>query len=371
MNNLNNIPILHLNTADTWRGGEKQTFFLTSLLHKRGYLSYCVCLQNSPLHNKLTIEKLPCFPVKVRSSIDIFAAIKISQIAKQVNAKILHMHTAHAHSLGYLCNLIYKVPINIVSRRVDFRINKSPFSRIKYNFPDRFITVSGAIKEILIQDNIPSKKISVVHSGIDFDSFKGIKTDYLQKEFAAALDRKKIKLVNVAALTNQKDHETLIKAVDIVRKEFDNFILFIVGEGELQKDLEKLRENLKLENHIIFTGFRENSLSLIKFGDIFIMSSRWEGLGTSIIDAMASGKPVIASRTGGIPELIRSGENGLLVPKEDPKALAEAIINLIKHKDLREKYSSRGQRNAMNFSIERTVDKTIDVYMEMCNLQKR
>jgi L-malate glycosyltransferase len=370
MNRLKTTPILQLNTADTWRGGEKQTFLLTSLLHKMGYLSYCICKHNSQLHKKLSEEKLPHFSIKVSSAIDVFAARKISQIAKQVNAKILHMHTSHAHSLGYLSSYFYKAPVNIVSRRVDFRIHRNPFSRIKYDFPDKFAAVSGAIKDILISDGIEQGKISVIYSGIDLDSYNNIKTDYLLKEFPA-ISEKKVRLVNTAALTSQKDHETLLISVDILRKKFENFILLIAGEGQLKNKLVRLCKELKLENHVFFLGFREDALSLIKFADIFLMSSRWEGLGTSIIDAMALGKPVIATITGGIPELIQDNKNGLLVPKENPRAMAEAIFNLIKNKDLQKKISGNALISSRNFSIGKTVDKTIELYQELCESHLR
>lgn len=366
MDILKKIPIVHLNTADSWRGGEKQTFYLASHLHYRGYLTYCICQKNSPLHEKLKGSGLPHFPVIMRSELDFVAAKNISKLLKKINVTILHMHTAHAHSLGYISNFFYKVPVNIVSRRVDFKTKKNLFSRLKYNFPDKYITVSKAIKDILIRDAIPPEKITAVYSGVDLKNYKNIESDYLLNEFGMLPDLKnKVKLVNVAALTDQKDHATLIKAMAIIIKRFNNFILFIAGSGELKDSLIKLRDSLGLGDNIIFTGFRDDALNLIDFGDIFIMSSRLEGLGTSIIDAMALGKPVIATDTGGIPELIRNAENGILVEKENPDALAKAVIELIENKRLREKISTRAFKDAQNYSIENTVGKTIEIYREL------
>jgi L-malate glycosyltransferase len=366
MDILKNIPIVHLNTADSWRGGEKQTFYLASHLHHREYSSYCICQKNSPLHEKLSTSNVPHFPVVMRSEFDFIAAKDISNLLKKLNAKILHMHTAHAHSLGYLSSFFHKVPVNIVSRRVDFKINKNILSRLKYNYPDNYITVSNAIKDILIRDGIPPGKVTAVYSGVDPENYRNIRSDYLLREFSAISNiKKKVKLVNVAALTDQKDHRTLIKAIEIIIKQFNNFILFIAGSGELKDSLIKLRDNLGLEDYIVFTGFRDDALNLIDFADIFIMCSRLEGLGTSIIDAMALKKPVIATETGGIPELIRDFENGILVPKENPDALAGAIIELLRNKNLREKIASQAFKDAQKFSIEKTVDNTIDVYRNL------
>ena len=371
MDKLKSIPILHINTADSWRGGEKQTFFLTSYLCRKGYSSYCICQKDSPLHEKLLKNSLPHFPVRMRAGIDIVAAWKISRISKAINAKILHMHTAHAHSLGFLNSLLLKVPVNIVSRRVDFKIKQNPFSRIKYTYPEKYITVSGAIREILISGGVPASKVAVVHSGIDLKTYKNVKPVYLPAGLRIDNIKKTIKIVNVAALTYQKDHETLIKAMDIVNKvnrQNNNFLLIIAGEGELKNSLMKLRNKLKLQDKVIFAGFREDALSLINFADIFVMSSRYEGLGTSIIDAMSLKKPVIATETGGIPELITGGKNGLLVPRENPQALADAIIRLMQDKNLQKKLSLQAFKDAHNFSIEKTVNKTIEVYRELCRI---
>ncbi|MBN2401405.1 MAG: glycosyltransferase family 4 protein [Spirochaetes bacterium] len=366
MDILENLPIIHLNTADSWRGGEKQAFYLTSSLHQRGFVTYCICQKNSPLHEMLSENRLPHFPVRMRSELDIIAAGKISKLLKKTDAKILHMHTSHAHSLGYLANCFYKVPVNIVSRRVDFKPGKNFFSRLKYGFPDKYIAVSKAIRDILINYGMSEEKITAVYSGVDLIQYKNIKSDYLLNEFSMLPNiKKKVKLANVAALTHQKDHATLLRAVGIIIKKFNNFILFITGDGELKDSLIKLRDRLGLGDHVIFTGFRNDALNLIDFADIFIMSSRLEGLGTSIIDAMALKKAIIATDTGGIPELIRNEENGILVPRENSEELAGAIVKLIQDKSLRRKLSRCAFKDAQDYSIENTVNKTIDIYRDL------
>jgi glycosyltransferase involved in cell wall biosynthesis len=363
---LKKIQILHINTAGTWRGGEKQTFYLVYHLNKRGYSSFCICRKDSSLHQKLAFNNLPHFPLKIRSGFDIIAAKGIARICGELNAKILHLHTSHAHSLGFLSSLFYRVPVSIVSRRVDFRISKNIFSRIKYNYPDMYIAVSNAVRDILIKDRIPPDKVVTVYSGVDTASYNGADTEYLNREFSFIPGfERKIRLVNTAALTHQKDHETLIKAIGILKDMFRDFILIIAGEGELKRHLLSLCKSLSLEENIVFTGFREDALNLTAFADIFVISSRWEGLGTSIIDAMALGKPVIAAETGGIPELIKDNMNGLLVPKEDPWALAETIFRLISDEPLRKRLSEQAHKDARNFTIEKTVDRTIEVYMEL------
>jgi glycosyltransferase involved in cell wall biosynthesis len=360
---LKNIPILHLNTARTWRGGEKQTLYLSRYLQEWGYPSAVICQDDSELHHRLSDMSMERYPVRMRSELDVFSAIAIARIMKRLKPGILHMHTAHAHTLGMMSNLFYRVPVNVVSRRVDFRVGRNFLSRLKYRFPDAYIAVSDAVRAVLIEDGIPEDRVVTIHSGIVPYSGEEIETDYLFDEFQGIDNLKgRIRLVNVAALTPQKDQATLIGAMDCLVKSDRRFILFIVGDGELKRSLLELTDTLGLQDHIVFTGFRDDAKNFIKFSDLFVLSSRWEGLGTSIIDAMALGRPIVATETGGIPELIDSGESGILVERENPVQLAEAIRRLVFDDALRNRISEGAFRRAGEFSIERTVSRTIEVY---------
>ncbi|MDY6933523.1 MAG: glycosyltransferase [Spirochaetota bacterium] len=366
MGKLKEISILHINTAKDWRGGEKQTYYLASHLHKRGYRSHCICQRDSILYQKLVSDSIPSFSVRMRSEFDVYAALQIAKIARELNVKILHMHTAHAHSLGLISNLFYRIPVNIVSRRVDYRVGSNFLSRYKYNYPETYIAVSNAVRDILIEDGIPSEKVIAVHSGVDFNTYKNIETDYLFDEYNEICNLSdRIRIINVAALTPQKDHETLIRAMSTVVKYNNNFLLFILGEGKLKYRLSGLRDKLGLRDYIIFTGYRDDVINFIKFSDIFVLSSKWEGLGTSIIDAMALQKPVIATSTGGIPELIESGSSGMLVGKEDPEELAHVIIHLAGNRDIQKKMAENAYIRALDFSINNTIEKTLGVYNRM------
>lgn len=360
---LKNTPILHLNTARTWRGGEKQTLYLSRYLQEWGYSSAVICQADSVLHHRLRDMSLELYPVRMRSELDIFAALAIARIVKRLKAGILHMHTAHAQTLGMMSNLFCRVPANVVSRRVDFRVGRNFLSRLKYRFPDRYIAVSDAVRDVLIEDGIPEEMVATVHSGVVPANREEIEIDYLYDEFENSGDlRGGIRLVTVAALTAQKDHATLIRAMDLLVKSDRRFILFVVGEGALKERLLNLRDTLDLGDHVVFTGFRDDAINLIKFADLFVLSSRWEGLGTSIIDAMSMGRPIVATNTGGIPELIVSGESGILVDRESPEQLADAITRLIADAALRKRVAEGALRKAEEFSIEKTVKGTIGVY---------
>jgi glycosyltransferase involved in cell wall biosynthesis len=137
----------------------------------------------------------------------------------------------------------------------------------------------------------------------------------------------------------------------------------ILGEGELREALERQVREYHLEKHVLLPGFRTDVLGCIKGFDLFVMSSITEGLGTSLLDAMACARPIVATRAGGIPEIVEDRVNGSLVPVRDHHALAEAIVRALKDPAMREKMGAAGfARVSERFTVERMVSGTADVY---------
>jgi L-malate glycosyltransferase len=142
--------------------------------------------------------------------------------------------------------------------------------------------------------------------------------------------------------------------------------LVILGQGELHDSLVKQVHHLGLDKHVLLPGFRTDVLSLMKTADIFVMSSVMEGLGTSLLDAMACARPIVATETGGIPEVVVHEETGLLVPPRDPDSLADALVTLLKDEDRARRYGAAGyERVHHRFSVEHMVHETVAVYEAM------
>ena len=160
-----------------------------------------------------------------------------------------------------------------------------------------------------------------------------------------------------------KGQRHLIDAARRVVRELPDVRFLIVGEGELRPALERQVRDLGLERHVLLPGFRTDVLGLQKALDVFVMSSITEGLGSAMLDAMACGRPVVATRTGGIPEAVHDGVNGLLVPPHDDAALAAAIVRLLQDDALRERLGGAARQRIVNeFSVDRMVANTLDVY---------
>ena len=168
---------------------------------------------------------------------------------------------------------------------------------------------------------------------------------------------------NVAALVPHKGQRHLVEAALLVLPQVPDVRFVIAGEGELRPALERQIHEHRLEKHVLLTGFRPDVLSLHKAFDVFVMSSVTEGLGTSIIDAMACGKPVVATSVGGIPELVVNGETGFLVAPRDHEGMARALTALLKDESLRQRMGEAGRTRArVDFSAERMVQDTLRVY---------
>jgi glycosyltransferase involved in cell wall biosynthesis len=139
--------------------------------------------------------------------------------------------------------------------------------------------------------------------------------------------------------------------------------LVVLGEGPLRQQLEHRVKQLHLERHVVLPGFRDDVLACIKGFDLFVLSSETEGLGTSLLDAMAAGKACIGTRAGGIPEAVADGETGLIVPTHDPTALSHAIVRLLQDEPLRQRMGEAGHARAIDqFSVEKMVEGTLAAY---------
>ena len=358
------MNILHINTERTWRGGEQQTLYLLRGLKERSIDSHLVCQPNSPIAKRALAGGFNVYPIGMRSEIDLAAGFRLRKIVKKINCDIIHSHTSHAHSLAFLASIGSGIK-RLVTRRVDFSIYRRSFLRlngIKYRFmADYYVAISHKIKEVLVNDGLSEQRISVVHSGIDPQRFEQTAGEYLLSEFNIADDERVV--INVAHLAGHKGQKYLVRAIPHVLAKLPNTKFFIIGQGELMGELKTLASSLGLERQLIFTGFRHDVGAFYQISDLCVMSSVEEGLGTAVLDAMALGKPVVATNAGGLPEIVQDGITGRLVAPADPLTLAEGIIELLTCTELATKMAKQARALVQQcFSIQTMVRRNLEVY---------
>ncbi len=214
---------------------------------------------------------------------------------------------------------------------------------------------------MLVADGVPEARTVTVHEGIDLDRVASAPRASLHEELF--LPHQAPIVGNVAALVPHKGQRHLIEAAALVVRKVPDARFVIAGEGELRPSLERQIKEHRLEKHVLLAGFRPDVLSLHKAFDIFVMSSITEGLGTSLLDAMAAAKPIVATATGGIPEVVDDGVTGFLVQPRDDRAMADAIVRLLKDDDLRQRMGLAGLKRAREkFGAERMLRETLRVY---------
>jgi glycosyltransferase involved in cell wall biosynthesis len=368
------LSLFQIDAGKEWRGGQRQSLFLAKELKRKRLPFFFIVQPESPLHQKACEAELPVLPFKMRNEFDLPAILRLAWAMKRKKCLLAHFHDAHSAAVGSAAASLAKVPFRIITRRVDFPLKKNPFSRRKYQRNvDAIIAISEGVKKVLVEGGVDPEKIEVIRSGIDFSSFEedslALKSkDYLHREFSFAVDDYLVGIV--AHLADHKGHQYLIQATKILKQQSPKIKTIIVGEGPLSMELNRQAKELDVEDIVFFLGFRKDIPKILSSLDLFVLSSYLEGMGSSILDAMACRLPVVATNVGGIPEVVIHGETGLLVPPRNPTALARAILKLYSNKTLASRLGQKGYEFVhRKFSAEAMADKVVRLY-EKVGLRK-
>lgn len=360
------IKVLHIDSERGWRGGQQQAAYLLEQMHAKEFQAAMVCKPGSEFEKYCLENKLPHFPVQMHGEIDFTAGIKIAGLCRKYGYTVLHLHSAHALATGLWVKLFYSKVKLVAVRRVDFHIKKNFLSQFKYktSLLDRIVCISNGIKKVMLKDGVEEQKLATIHSGVDLQKFEKVEPpdDFKQN---LGIPENHVVVGTVAAISGHKDYPNLLQAAKIVIERNDNVTFCAVGDGPDEKDVLALHEKLGLGERFIFTGFRKDVGNFLKTFDIFVLASYLEGLGTSILDAQGVGLPVVGCDTGGIPEAVLDGENGLLVPPRDSKALSSAILDLVNDPERRMVFGEKARETVKGFSIDTTVRNNIALYHEL------
>ncbi|MBN1224326.1 MAG: glycosyltransferase family 4 protein [Candidatus Aminicenantes bacterium] len=357
------MSLFQLDAGKEWRGGQKQTLLLTQELLVRGYSVHLIVQPDSPLHQKASEASVPVWPLRMRSEMDFLAVLKLGRKMKRHRGRLVHFHDAHSLAIGSAAASWAKIPLRVISRKVDFPLKANPLSRIKYTKDiDVVIAVSQEVKGVLAEGGIDPEKIRVIPDGVDYSSFEDVASSaYLRNELSFALDDFLVGIV--AHLADHKGHKYLIEATRVLKQKAPKVKVIIVGAGPLKIELSKQAREIHVEDMVFFLGFRDDIPQIMASLDLFVLSSYLEGMGSSILEAMASRLPVVATQAGGIPEVVVHEETGLLVPSRDSAALADAIIRIYKDRKFGKLLGQRGYELVhRKFSARAMASKVIDEY---------
>ncbi len=356
------IRILHVDSERSWRGGQNQILLLLRRQRARGDDPHLSVPADSALAARATAEGFPVHPVAMRGTWDLGSVFALARTLRAVRPDVVHWHAARAHAIGAMASLLHPAPARVLSRRVQLPVRRTIGSRLLYALPvERIAAISEAVRGALVESGVAAERIDVVPSGIDPPAaFTAAARSDLRRNLG--IQEADTVAVTVAALSPGKGHRDLLRAMVAVSPRAPSLKLWIVGEGPLRAELEREGRLLGLEGSVQFLGFRTDIQALLQAADFFCLATRHEGLGSSILEAMAAGLPVVATRVGGIPEIVEDGRTGVLVPLSDPAAFAESLERMASDPGLRVRMGELARARAGLFGADRTAEGTYGVY---------
>lgn len=361
--------------------------FLTTHLNAGGITSYLLTLAKGMRERGVEIHlasgggrmeegfsslgvRLLSLDILTKSELDyrIYKALpQMRRYIQQHNIHVLHAQTRITQVMGHLlkgmtgrsylatCHGFFKQRL---SRRL---------------FPcwgDAVIAISGAVYHHLLRDfHVDARRVVLIKSGIDMGAYAPAGEE-TKRQLRRKYNLGEGPVIgNIARLSDVKGHDVLIAAMPEVVSRIPSAKLLIAGEGKMEKTLKGMVHTLKMNGHVLLVPVVSRTAEILPALDIFVMPSRQEGLGLSIMEAQAAGLPVIASNVGGIPDLIEPGKTGILVETENPSALAGAIIGLWTNKDRLREMGEAGRESARrHYSADRMVEETLNLYLHLAHV---
>ncbi len=362
------MKIIHISTQKTWGGGEKQIFSLMMELRKKNISQILVCPQGSVLSERSKISHFHVLEYRKHLFSFLNMQCKILQLTKNKADCILHAHDGKAHNFALFHALLNKKTPLIIHRRIVK--NKIRFySKIKFNHPSirKIICISSAVLNSLKNNVQNSEKLALIPSGIStkISTITSDKRKSIRDEWG--IDSKTKWILNIGSLVPQKQHIFFIElAAEFFNrhpKMLQDVNFSILGEGPLKNPLENLISEKKLSKKCLLLGFRKNSLEILQSADILLSTSTDEALGNVIMESFLTRIPVLASDSGGIPDLVENEVTGLLATPLDKEEFLKGLERLLISDDLCDRLKSNAFEKIKTFDIANTAESIYKVYL--------
>ena len=357
------INVMQVVLSLEYGGLEKVVINLAERLDREKFHTSICCLDKlGELAEEAKEKGIKVVMVKRRPGIDFFLPFRLAHILKKERVNLLHTHNMGPLFYGSLAAWLARVPIVLNTRHGRERKIGSQWI---WRLNNEIITISeDAKKELSISNRINSEKIRVIYNGIETKQYI-TKTNIYKVKKVLNINSTLV-IGTVARLSPEKDQFTLLEAFSKIAQMVDSVKLVIVGDGILRQELERRSKSLGIKDKVLFLGFRQNISEILSIFDVFVLSSLTEGIPLTLLEAMAAGKPVVATNVGGNPEVVVDGETGFLVPPKNPEKMAEAIITLLKNEELAMKMGEAGRKRVEEkFSLERMVREYEEIYRNL------
>jgi glycosyltransferase involved in cell wall biosynthesis len=297
-----------------------------------------VYFTEGPLYEDVTAMGIPVHRISERGLKDPLVFLRLLGIIRRFRPDVIHTHLTKSDVTGQLMGFLGGVPVRVLSlHNNDAWRTKAFFStlmRLIVSPAQKYIAVSEAVRDFTVENShYPEEKMLVIENGIDLDRFDPAKiTPYDRSEWGIAADTPVIAVIG--RLQPQKAHTVFLEAAAIIKRELPQARFVIVGDGDLRDKLEMKRDELGLQQEVIFAGIIRDIPAVLAAVDVLTFSSDWEGLPVALLEGMAMQKPVVSTAVGGVPLVVQDGINGLLVAPRQPQKLAAELLRVLREPEL-------------------------------------
>lgn len=357
------LTILHTESSTGWGGQENRTLQECIGLKKVGARAIILCQPESMLGKKAMAEGAEVRTCAMRKSYDFSAIRYILKLIKTEKIDVISTHSGRDSLLaGIAGRLSGKKPRIVRTRHLALPIT----SRITYSLlPHKVVTVSEYVRQYLIKEGISPEKVLAVPTGIDLTRFDPEKTvDGLRQELKLGQD---IPIVGtIAILRYRKGHHILLDSVPLVAEKIPQAVFVFAGNGPQKENIINKIQSMGISDRIFMLGLRSDIPEILKSIDLFVLPTLQEALGTSFLEAMAMGKPVIGTNVDGVGEVIENGRNGYIVEPNNPFALAETIIKALQNKEEAKAMGIEGRKMVrQNYTVEKMYKSMYALYSSL------
>ncbi|HEY3323987.1 MAG TPA: glycosyltransferase [Planctomycetota bacterium] len=360
---------VHLSTAKTWRGGEHQILLLVKGLQARGHRVLVVAPKNSPLLQRCEDCDIPTAAIRFRGSLDPLATLRLISLLRRQRPDLLHVHDGHGLLPGQLAVRAFRrnPPHLVAHRRTIF----TPRGRWKDQRLERIIAISQAVRDTLLRSGVPDEKIRVVYSGMEFPAPPS-QNEVQTFKAAHGLPQEGILIAHAAALSSEKRQRDMIEVLAVVNEKLKrgrkpSVHLALAGSGDQEAILRAAARDLGVSEQVHFLGFVRDLRPFWASATMACYASEAEGLCTALIEAQGCGLPAVATRAGGMAEVVDDGISGVLTEVGDQQMMAQALLALCEDPRLRLRMGqAAGERMRATFSAESMVEGNLNSYRELC-----
>lgn len=354
------LTIVHTESSLGWGGQEHRTFKEMVGLRQLGHRMILLCQPKAKFGARAREAGFEVFEVRMRNGIDLPAAWKMAAIIRRVQADVVNTHSGRDSILGGLAGLLAGRLV-VRTRHLALPIT----SRFTYTtLPHHVVSVSEHVRRYLISEGVPESRVSTVYTGIDPQVMQLDGPSTLRAELGIA-DSARV-IGTVAILRMKKGHRFIVEAADRILAAHPDTHFVFAGDGAQMDNLKTLIAAKGLAARIHLLGLRRDIANVLAGCDLFLLPTEQEALGTSYIEAMAMGLPVVGTNVDGVPEVVRDGDNGLLIAPGDAASLAEAVNRLLGDDALRQRMAERSRELVSSvFHVDTMCQSMLELYRRL------